>query len=209
MAAALLAFALAQAISPDPANGISTSQGLFLRNGQPLQQVTATLVSYVGDCPGDGQDEIKGVSFLTPIPPAPYQRIVIRNNATGGYTDREYDERRSSAEPFTMALGSGHRGSALTLIEGANRFSYVVRNRSSDTELGQGSASLDVAVERVTRSRNFSRIEEKRYCLGDRSSAYSNLDSCPDGLITVERKGYCPSGSSRILTLETVRLRPR
>lgn len=205
MAAALLAFALAQAISPDPAS----SQGQFLLNGQPLQQATATLVTYVGDCPGDGQDEIKGVSFLTPIAPAPYQRIVIRNTATGGYTDREYDERRSSAEPFTMALGSGHRGSALTLIEGANRFSYVVRNRSSDTELGQGSATLEVAVARVTRSRNFSRIEEKRYCLGDRNTASSALDGCPDGLITVERKGYCPSGSSRILTLETVKLRPR
>jgi hypothetical protein len=196
----LLALVLAQATG-------ATGTGQFLLNGTAVQQVAAQRVTYVGDCPGDGQDEIRGVSFLTPIPPAAYQRIVIRNDTTGGFTDREYDERRPSAEAFNMALGSGQRGSALTLSEGVNSFSYVVRNRVSNTELGQGTAALLVSVNRITRNRNFSQIKEERYCLGDRSSRYGSLDTCRDGLITVERIGVCPNGGTRTLSLETVRLR--
>ena len=205
MPPALLAFALAQALQAE----LQSDHGQFVQNGIPLQQVTAQLVTYVGDCPGSGQDDIRGMSFLTPIAVAPYQRIVIRNDATGGYTDREYDERRPSAESFNMALGSGQRGSALTLQEGPNSFSWVVRNRISNTELGRGVASLDVGVSRVTRNRGFSQIKEERYCLGDRSSRYGSLDKCADGLITVERTGVCPNGSTRTLTLETIRLKKR
>ena len=164
-------------------------------------------MTYVGDCPGNGQDLINGMSFLTSVPPAPYQRIVITNTGTGGYTDREYDERRPSAESFSMGLGSGHHGSFLSLSEGVNSFAYVVRNRASNTELARGTATLAVAVTTITRNRSYSAINEKRYCLGDRSSAYGSLDKCPDGLITVERIGSCPNGPSRTLSLETVRLR--
>ena len=205
MAPALLAFALAQALDPAASSG----NGHFVQNGIRVQQVMAQLVTYVGDCPGNGQDEIRGMSFLTPIAPAPYQRIVIRNDGTGGFTDREYDERRPSAEAFNMALGSGQRGSALTLREGPNSFSYVVRNRLSNTEVGRGVASLDVGVSRVTRNRGFSQIKEERYCLGDRNSRYGSLEKCADGLVTVERIGVCPGGSTRILTLETIRLKKR
>lgn len=202
MPAAALAFALAQALAqPD--------HGQFLIQGVPVQQVTAQLITYVGDCPGKGQNEIRGVSFLTPVAPAPYQRIVILNQTTGGYTDREYDERRPSAETFNMVLGSGQRSSALTLREGRNSFSFVVRNRVSNTELGQGVASLDVVVSRFTRNRSFSQIKEEKYCVGDKSSRYGSLDQCPDGLITVERRGVCPNGDNRLLTLETVRLKRR
>ncbi|MFM1812451.1 MAG: hypothetical protein RLZZ336_1389 [Cyanobacteriota bacterium] len=196
----LLALVLAQATA-------APGTGQFLLNGTAVQQVAAQLVTYVGDCPGDGQDEIRGVSFLTPVPPAPYQRIVIRNDRTGGFTDREYDERRPSAEAFNMALGSGQRGSALTLSEGVNSFTYVVRNRLSNTELGQGTATLAVSVNRITRNRSFSQIKEERYCLGNRSSRYGSLEKCADGLITVERTGVCPNGGTRTLSLETVRLR--
>lgn len=201
MAAELLGFALVQALQPPGATG------QFLLNGQPIQQIRAQLVTYVGDCPGSGQDLIRNVSFATPVAPAPFQRIMITNTGTGGFTDREYDQRRSSAEAFSMGLGSGQHGSFLSLNEGVNSFSYVVRNRVSNTELGRGSASLNVSVSNITRSRSFSSINEKRYCLGNRSSAYGSLERCPDGLITVERQGVCPNGSSRILSLETVRLK--
>ena len=196
----LLAMVLAQ-------TSAGAGNGQFLRDGIPVQQVTAQLVTYVGDCPGNGQDLINGMSFLTSVPPAPYQRIVITNTGTGGYTDREYDERRPSAESFSMGLGSGHHGSFLSLSEGVNSFAYVVRNRASNTELARGTATLAVAVTTITRNRSYSAINEKRYCLGDRSSAYGSLDKCPDGLITVERIGSCPNGPSRTLSLETVRLR--
>ena len=196
----LLGVLLAQTIA-------SGGNGQFLLNGVPLQQVTAQLVTFVGDCPGDGQDLINGTSFLTPVAPAPYQRIVITNTGTGGFTDREYDERRPSAEPFSMGLANGHHGSFLSLSEGPNAFTYVVRNRVSNTELGQGTAALMVTVNRSIRNRSFSQIKEERYCLGDRSTRYGKLDQCSDGLITVERIGVCPNGASRSLSLETVRLR--
>ena len=200
---AVLALLLAQGV---PAGSTAETSGQFLLNGQPIQQLTANLVTFVGDCPGTGQDDIRGVSFLTPIAPAAYPRIVIRNEGTGGYTDREYDERRSSAEPFAMVLGNGQRGSALTLTEGFNSFSYVVLNRVNGTQLGIGRAGLNVSVERVTRNRSFSQIKEERYCLGDRSSRYGSLSTCTDRLITVERIGVCTNGSTRTLSLETVRL---
>ena len=200
MEPALLALVLAQATA-------GTGNGHFLLNGVPVQQVTAQLVTFVGDCPGEGQDLITGSSFLSSVAPAPYQRILITNTGTGGYTDREYDERRPSAEVFSMGLGNGHHGSYLTLSEGLNTFSYGVRNRVSSTELGQGTATLAVSLNRSIRNRSFSSINEKRYCLGNRNSAYGNLDRCADGLITVERIGSCPNGSTRTLSLETVRLR--
>jgi len=202
----MLAYALAQTLAQPLSQA---DPGQFLMGGVPIAQVSAQLITYVGDCPGKGQNEIRGVSFLTPIAPAPYQRIVILNETTGGFTDREYDERRPSAETFAMVLGSGQRNSALTLSEGRNSFRYVVRNRLSNTELGQGSASLTVSVSRITRNRSFSQIKEEKYCVGDRNSRYGNLDQCPDGLVTIERRGICPNGDNRLLTLETVRLRRR
>lgn len=198
MLTTLLALTLAQA------PGAGAPSGQFLLNGVPVQQVMTQLVTYYGDCPGEGQNDVRGVSFITPIQPAPYQRIVITNTSTGGFTDREYDERRPSAEAFSMALGMGQRGSALTLTEGLNTFTYTVRNRVSGEQLGQGSATLMVGVQRLSANRGFSQIKVDRYCLGEKYGG-RNLDQCRDGLITVERTGVCPGGSTRTLTLETVR----
>lgn len=200
MLAVLLATALAQATA-EPAE-----RGQFLRNGLPIDRVVATVVDYVGDCPGQGVERITGVSFLANVPPAPYRRIVISNLSTGGFTDREYDERRPSAETFVMASGQGQHGSFLSLAPGPNSFTYVVRDRLQNQEIGRGSASLEVSQERVTRQRPFSSINTDQYCLSDRSR---DLSSCANGLITVERVGVCPDGNRRTLSLETVRIRSK
>ena len=178
---------------------------MFLLNGQPLDRVTLQQITYVGDCPGEEQPELRNVSFLAAVPPAPYQRIVISNQTTGGFTDREYDERRPSAQTFSMALGQGQRGTFLTLAPGANAFSYQVRNRVQNLALGQGSAALQVMVNRTSSSRSFTTINEDRYCSGEKiKSRRTALDSCPNGLITLERIGVCPGGRTTTLSMETV-----
>jgi hypothetical protein len=182
------------------------TSGRFLLGGRSLQMVQLEQISYFGDCPGEEQPELRDLSFLAAAPPAPYQRILIQNQTTGGYTDREYDERRPSAQTFAAALGQGQRGSVLTLAPGLNSFSYLVRQRLQNRTVDQGSASLQVAVNRSSRNRNFQEIREELYCSGDRSrNSPAQLNACPNGLVTVERVGVCPGGRRTTLSLDSFR----
>ena len=62
-----------------------------------------TYYTYTGDCPGSFYGSRENVSFRSKsTPPGQYQRVKITNTDTGGYTNREYDERRGRSEPFTM-----------------------------------------------------------------------------------------------------------
>ena len=206
--APLLGLVLAQA--PHPAQlkpAAVPSTGSFLLNGRPLQQVQLEQITYVGDCPGEEQPDIRGVSFIAAAPPAPYQRIVLHNLSTGGYTDREYDERRPSAQTFSIALGQGQRGSFLTLAPGANRFSYTVQQRHQKRTVDQGAAALQVDVIRSNRNRPFQEIKEDAYCSGEKtrsSGSRTALNACPNGLISLERIGVCPGGRTTTLSLETL-----
>jgi len=199
--APLLGLTLAQA-QPMPAGGMPV--GTFSLEGRPIDRVELQQITYLGDCPGEEQPELRGVSFLAAVPPAPYQRILIQNRSTGGYTDREYDERRPSAQSFSVALGQGQRGSFLTLVPGANSFGYRVNNRQRNSLLEQGSANLLVAVTRLSQDRRFSEIREDRYCSGQKNLSRTSLDTCPNGLITLERLGVCPGGRTTTLSMETV-----
>lgn len=177
----------------------------FLLDGRPLQQLQLEQITYLGDCPGEELREIRGVSFLAAAPPAPYQRIVIQNLSTGGFTDREYDERRSSSQTFSVAPGMGQRGSVLTLAPGPNSFSYVVRQRLQNVTVDQGSAVLPVSVNRLNLNRTFEEVREEAYCSGEKNrSPRTPLERCAGGLITLERIGICPGGRSTTLSLETL-----
>jgi hypothetical protein len=70
--------------------------------------------------------------------------------------------------------------------------------------LDQGTANLLVAVNRLSQNRNYSEIREDRYCSGQKSRSRTNLDACPNGLITLERLGVCPAGKTVTLSMETV-----
>lgn len=199
--APLLSLTLAQAQPLPPAMGPT---GTFLLNGQRTERLELQQISYQGDCPGEEQPEIRGVSFLAALRPAPYQRILIQNRSTGGYTDREYDERRPSAQTFSVALGQGQRGSFLTLAPGPNSFRYQVTNRVQKRMLEEGAATLQVAVNRFSQTRSFSEIREDRYCSGQKNQSRTSLDACPNGLITLERLGVCPGGKTVTLSMETV-----
>lgn len=198
--APLLGFALAQSLPPSGA----VPSGMVLLQGQPLDRVQLQQITYVGDCPGEEQPELRGLSFLAAVPPAPFQRITIQNLATGGFTDREYDERRRSSEAFSIALGQGQKGSYLTVAPGTNTFNYQVRNRVQNIGLGQGTASLQVSVNRISQNRRFSEVREDRYCSGEKYGRRTGLDACPNGLISLERIGVCPGGKTTTLSLETV-----
>jgi hypothetical protein len=199
--APLLGLTLAQA-QPLPAGAMPV--GTFLLQSRPIDRVELQQITYLGDCPGEEQPELRGVSFLAAVPPAPYQRILIQNRTTGGYTDREYDERRPTAQSFSVALGQGQRGSFLTLVPGQNSFTYQVNNRVQKRMLDQGTANLLVAVNRLSQYRNYSEIREDRYCSGQKNRSRTNLDACPNGLITLERLGVCPAGKTVTLSMETV-----
>lgn len=199
--APLLGLTLAQA-QPLPAGAMPV--GSFFLQSRPIDRVELQQITYLGDCPGEEQPELRGVSFLAAVPPAPYQRILIQNRATGGYTDREYDERRTTAQSFSVALGQGQRGSFLTLVPGSNSFTYQVNNRVQKRMVDQGTADLLVAVTRLSQNRSFSEIREDRYCSGQKNRSRTNLDACPNGLITLERLGVCPAGKTVTLSMETV-----
>jgi len=177
---------------------------MVLLQGQPLNRVELQQITYIGDCPGEQQPELRGLSFLAALPPAPFQRITLQNLATGGFTDREYDERRRSSESFSIALGQGQRGSYLTVAPGLNTLNYQVRNRVQKIGLGEGTATLQVADNRMTQNRRFSEVREDRYCSGEKTSRRTSLDACPNGLISLERIGVCPGGKTTTLSLETV-----
>jgi hypothetical protein len=194
-----MAFTLAQGM------GGETPTGEFLVKGQTINQITVNRIDYIGDCPGQGVDSIGGVSFRAELEPAPSQRILITNQTTGGYTDREYDERRTISEPFVVASGQGQHGSFLSLAPGLNTFTYTVRQAKPQQQIGSGVATLWVQEERLTRYRSFSTINVDQYCLLSRSR---DLSSCSNGLTTVERTGVCPDGQRRILSQETVRVKP-
>jgi hypothetical protein len=198
MLASLVALTLAQGVSA------GSPTGEFLLKGQPISQITVNLIDYIGDCPGQGVDRIAGVTFRAAQEPAPFQRILITNQTTGGYTDREYDERRTTSEAFVVASGQGQHGSFLSLAPGLNTFTYAVRQTKPQQQLASGTATLWVQQERLTRSRSFSTINVDQYCLLSRSR---DLSSCANGLTTVERTGVCPDGQRRILSQETVRVK--
>ena len=184
--------------------GDMAATGTFLLRGQPINRITLNLIDYVGDCPGEGISRIGGLSFLADVETAPDRRILISNKSTGGYTDREYDERRASSENFIVAIGQGHYGSFLSLAPGLNEFFYVVRQNYPRQQIASGSAKLLVQQRRLTRLRSFNKITVDQYCLISRSR---DLSSCDHRLTTVERTGVCPDGQRRILSQETVRIK--
>jgi len=198
--ATLLGFTLAQSLPPTA----PVPSGMMLLQGQPLERVELQQITYLGDCPGEEQPELRALSFLAALPPAPFQRITIQNLATGGYTDREYDERRRSSEAFSIALGQGQRGGFLTVAPGVNTLHYQVRNRVQNVTLAQGSATLLVSVNRSSQNRRFTEVREDRYCSGEKYGRRTSLDACPQGLISLERIGVCPGGKTTTLSLESV-----
>lgn len=189
----------------------TSSLGDFLQHRQPLQEVTLMRTIYRGECPGERVEPIKTMSFLAPTPPGGRQRIVITNQRTGGYTDREYGDNRDRAEGFWISLGTQHRGSFLSVQPGNNVFDWSITQPTDSTLPIKGTATLQVRVEEQTRYRDFSSINEDAYCPGEKYQTLSRtpLSECPSRSYIEEREGVCPNGSTIALGKRTIyRRRP-
>lgn len=103
----LLGFALAPYLFP--MGPVAT--GTVLLQGQPLDRGGVQEITNVGDCPGKEQSELRDLSFLAALPPAPFQRITLQHLATGNYNNGGHNEQRRSSEAFAIVLSHGQRDS--------------------------------------------------------------------------------------------------
>lgn len=156
-----------------------------------------TLINYTGDCPGSWYNNWENVSFRSEsVLPAQFQRVRITNIETGGYTDREYDERRARSESFSMRWLSSHSGRFLAVQIGSNTLDYVISSRQSGV-IETGRFTIEVEKQEKVEERGFSSIEQLKYCDGERemTSGKTNIYDCEDGYYYNERLGGCPDGS--------------
>jgi hypothetical protein len=211
IAASLLAMVTpsARIAQSSPAEPViaSPASGKFFIGSSPLVSLDVEHITWTGDCPGDQTQGYGPVEFLADnSPPAPGQRVLIRNLNTGGFTDRKYGEGRIRSEGFYVSIGQGQHGSYLSLSPGVNSLSWSISNPSQSQIIATGSATLSVNVVQTQRNRSFLAYREDTYCLGEKNKGFRTaLDKCPDGYYTLERIGVCPNGTTRVLTLETLR----
>ena len=159
-----------------------------------------TTTTFTGECPGTVYETVDQVSFLSETaPPAPFQRVKITNPSTGGFTDREYDERRVRSEPFSMGWASSHSGRYLALEEGSNTLSYAITNRKTGV-VETGRFTIAMSIQEKSKERDFSYITTDNYCEGERetlSGSRTKITTCSDGYYYSEKLGVCPDGSKR------------
>lgn len=175
------------------------------RGSLGFRRFSFTFYRYTGDCPGQHYQGWSDLSFLGPVGPAPYQRVKITNLSTGGYTDREYDERRSRSQPFSMRWLDQHSSKYLAVQLGVNNLTYVVTHRNAGV-VDQGNFSFEVTKNDVTQQRNFTRLEDDLYCSGEqnKSSARTDISSCPEGYYIREATGFCPDGTKKRISMRKI-----
>ncbi|MEB3318966.1 MAG: hypothetical protein VKO39_12625 [Cyanobacteriota bacterium] len=195
--------AQAPTVDPEP----SSPSGQFFLGGAPLASLAVENIIWTGDCPGEQMQGYGPVDFLAvAVPPAPGQRVLIRNLSTGGYTNREYNEKRMRSEGFYVSIGQGQHGSFLSLAPGINSFNWSVSSASQSQVIGSGAASLNVEVRQTQRNRSFTSYKEDTYCINERTKTFrTTLDKCPEAYYTLERIGICPDGTRKTLSFQTLR----
>lgn len=171
--------------------------------GLGSRSLVFTIVNYSGDCPGTFIGTVDQVSFLsTSAPPAPYQRVKITNLRTGGFTDREYDERRPRSESFSLGLSGSHSSRFLAVGNGRNDLNYAILNRQIGV-VERGSFSLDINTQERRQERRFNYVQNDNYCEGERDlspSLRTNTSRCRTGYYYNEKVGVCPDGSKQKLS---------
>ena len=181
-------------------------EGEFLQHRQPIAHLTLVRTIFQGDCPGESVTSVKDISFLAPTPPAGNQRIVVRNQRTGGFTNREYNAGRDRSESFWISIGNRQHGSFLSVQPGENRFTLSVQNPIDSTLAAEGEAVLDISVDERTRYRDFRSINEDAYCTGEKYTTWNRtpLDRCASRSYVEEREGVCPNGTKVQLGKRTI-----
>ena len=188
----------------DPSS--STAQTPPGQAGFGTSGYTFTLISYTGDCPGSWYSSWDNVSFRSETAlPAQFQRVRITNINTGGYTDREYDERRARSESFSMRWLPTHSGRFLAVNIGSNTLDYVISNRQTGV-IETGRFTIEVEKQEKTEERDFSSVEQLKYCDEEREtiSGKTNIYDCKDGFYYNEKLGVCPDGSKQKISRRKV-----
>ena len=188
----------------DPAS--SSAQTPPVEAGFGTSRYSFTLINYTGDCPGSWYSSWDNVSFRSETAlPAQFQRVRITNINTGGYTDREYDERRARSESFSMRWLPTHSGRFLAVRTGSNTLDYVISNRQTGV-IETGRFQIEVEKQEKTEERDFRSIEQLKYCDGERdlTSNKTNIYDCKDGFYYNEKLGVCPDGSKQKISRRKV-----
>ena len=181
-------------------------EGEFLQHRQPIAHLTLVRTIFQGDCPGESVTSVKDISFLAPTPPAGNQRIVVRNQRTGGFTNREYNAGRDRSESFWISIGNRQHGSFLSVQPGDNRFTWSMQNPVDSTLAAEGEAVLEIHTEERRLYRDFRAINEDVYCTGEKYTTWNRtpLDRCPGRAYIEERQGVCPDGTTVELGRRTI-----
>lgn len=131
---------------------VSDEVGWEFLGNRELNEVAITTIEYEGECEGAEESFIEGRFTSTATPPARRRRVTIRNVTRGvasdpyPYTDREYEEGRSS-EPTRMEFGATHSSRRFRVLEGENEFEYEIRERNQVIDSGTFTAFIERLVD--------------------------------------------------------------
>lgn len=178
-----------------PLPSASSAAGLeFEGFGTPdIGRITDTV--YGGECPGEEQGTLKARFYSTTTPPAPGQRVVIRNMSSGlagdkiPFTDRDYSKGRTS-ESTSVKFGTKHRLTYFAMLEGQNNLQYEIKQ--GDRSVEQGTFTVELSRGEKSRNRN-ALCSTQEYCKGSESTS---LDKCKN--VRTRTSCTCPDGSNFI-----------
>ncbi|EGJ35139.1 MULTISPECIES: hypothetical protein [Moorena] len=159
-----------------------------------LNQTEITEIEYEGECPGNKSFYREARFTSSETPPAPGRRVVVRTVTRGvasdpyPYTDREYDQGRSS-EATRMAFGTRHSSRKLHVLDGDNEFEYEIKEGDSIIDSGVFTAVIEKLAD--VRRRDAESSTES-VCMNSEVPNYL----CAD--IRTRTEYTCP-GSSRVI----------
>lgn len=130
----------------------SAEIGWEFLGSRDLNQASITQTQYEGECPGTDDSSVEAQFTSDRTPPGRRRRVTIRNVTRGlgsdpyPYTDRDYDEGRSS-EATRMEFGTTHSGRRFRVLEGENEFEYEIRERRQVIDSGRFTATIERLVD--------------------------------------------------------------
>ncbi len=174
------------AIAETPATG-------WLFNGQKtVNEITLKGFQYIGDCATHpSYPDLSGSFISQKTPPAPHTRVIIKNITPGiesdpvPYTDREYDENRSSSEIANMEFSTQHHLRTFSVIPGKNTFEYMIKRQDSIVESGTFNAEITTMVRQEKRDATW---QDDQICANNAVS----MNVCAD--IRNRHAFKCPNG---------------
>jgi hypothetical protein len=188
----VLAFPSLAQEAPPPATS-PPAVGFIVDGQSELNVVSITDIEYRGECPGRAAGTAAARFMSLATPPAPGQRVVVRNVSLGvrdnpfPFTDRDYSQGRSS-EATLMAYGTQHELKSFSVIPGVNSFEYEIKQ--SDRVIGKGTFQSTIQFQKQV-ERRWADCDREQYCTNGKP-----LDKCEDRNLKYRTKCTCPGGKT-------------